>query len=185
MKTSRIFTDHAIVLKRINWGEADRIVTLLTRRFGKIRALAKGVRKVTSRRSARLEVFRIVTVGVYNGKGLPLITEVESREPPLPQLPLPLLSHLYLVVESVERLLPDHEPHPDIYEVLSTYLGTITTCRTYGEYEQVTLSTLNTILERLGFVNREQLNSTFDTISYIESILERSLKSHDLKMKLR
>lgn len=70
------FTDQAIVLKRYNLGEADRLITLLTRNHGKLTVVAKGVRKLTSRKGGNLELFNH-TVGFFvETKGLSLITEV-------------------------------------------------------------------------------------------------------------
>jgi DNA repair protein RecO (recombination protein O) len=70
--------DHAIVLRTHLLGEADRIVTLLTREHGKIRAVAKGVRKTTSRIGSRLEPFMLVDVQWATGRSLDIIQQVET-----------------------------------------------------------------------------------------------------------
>lgn len=72
------FRDEAIVLRAQKLGEADRIVTLLTRAHGRVRAVAKGVRKTTSRIGARLEPFGHVDVQLYEGRSLDTVTQVES-----------------------------------------------------------------------------------------------------------
>ena len=59
-------------------GEADRIITLLTRRYGPVRAVAKGVRRTSSRFGARLEPFGHVDVQFYRGRTLDVITQVET-----------------------------------------------------------------------------------------------------------
>ena len=61
-------------------GEADRIITLLTRRYGKVRAVAKGVRRTTSRFGARLEPFCHVDVQLYTGRTLDVITQVQTLD---------------------------------------------------------------------------------------------------------
>ena len=63
-----LYRDEAIVLRTHKLGEADRIVTLLTRQHGKVRAVAKGVRRTTSRFGARLEPFMVVDVQCYEGR---------------------------------------------------------------------------------------------------------------------
>jgi DNA repair protein RecO (recombination protein O) len=73
-----LYRDEAIVLRTQKLGEADRIVTLLTRRNGKVRAVAKGVRKTTSRIGARVEPFMLVDVQLYQGKSLDIVTQVET-----------------------------------------------------------------------------------------------------------
>ncbi|MDO4718877.1 MAG: DNA repair protein RecO, partial [Propionibacteriaceae bacterium] len=60
--TSRLYRDEAVVLRTHPLGEADRIVTLLTRGRGQVRAVAKGVRRTNSRFGARLEPFGVVDV---------------------------------------------------------------------------------------------------------------------------
>ncbi|MEA2451674.1 MAG: repair protein RecO [Actinomycetota bacterium] len=73
-----IYKDEAVVLKTIKLGEADRIVTLMTRQNGKVRAVVKGVRKTKSRFGARLEPFTRVDLMLYRGrKDLDTITSAD------------------------------------------------------------------------------------------------------------
>lgn len=66
------------MLRTHKLGEADRIVTLLSRYHGQIRAVAKGVRKTTSRFGSRLEPFMVVDIQCYEGRTLDSVTQVES-----------------------------------------------------------------------------------------------------------
>jgi DNA repair protein RecO (recombination protein O) len=70
--------DDAVVLRVQKLGESDRIITLLTRRHGRLRAVARGVRKMTSRYGARLEPFGHVDVQWAEGSGLHTISQVEG-----------------------------------------------------------------------------------------------------------
>ncbi|MGO1283957.1 MAG: DNA repair protein RecO [Brachybacterium sp.] len=72
----KLYRDDAIVLRTHPLGEADRIITLLTRRHGKVRAVAKGVRRTGSRFGARLEPFNLVDVQLHAGKNLHTVTQV-------------------------------------------------------------------------------------------------------------
>lgn len=72
------FRDDAIVLRTHLLGESDRIVTLLTRRAGKIRAVAKGVRKTTSRFGSRVEPFMFVDIQWATGKSLDIVQQVDT-----------------------------------------------------------------------------------------------------------
>jgi DNA repair protein RecO (recombination protein O) len=76
-----LYRDEGIVLRTQKLGEADRIVTMLTRRTGRIRAAAKGVRKTKSRFGARLEPFTHVDVQLYERRSLDLITQAETVRP--------------------------------------------------------------------------------------------------------
>jgi DNA repair protein RecO (recombination protein O) len=73
-----LYRDTGVVLRVHKLGEADRIVTLITRRHGKVRAVAKGVRRMRSRFGARLEPFGHVDVQFYTGRTLDVITQVET-----------------------------------------------------------------------------------------------------------
>lgn len=73
-----LYRDAAIVLRTHNLGEADRIVTLLSRGRGKIRAVAKGVRRTRSKFGARLEPGMVVDLQCYEGRNLDTITQAES-----------------------------------------------------------------------------------------------------------
>lgn len=76
-----LYRDEAIVLRTHKLGEADRIVTLLTRHHGRVRAVAKGVRRTTSRFGSRLEPFTHVDLQLADGRNLDTITQAETLTP--------------------------------------------------------------------------------------------------------
>jgi len=73
-----VYRDQAVVLRTQKLGEADRIITLLTREHGRIKAVAKGVRRTKSRWGARLEPTSHVDLQLYSGKSLDTITQAVS-----------------------------------------------------------------------------------------------------------
>ncbi|VXB29757.1 DNA repair protein RecO [Nocardioides sp. AX2bis] len=73
------YRDEAVVLRTQKLGEADRIITLLTRSHGRVRAVAKGVRRTSSRFGSRLEPFTYVDLQLYEGRNLDTITQAETR----------------------------------------------------------------------------------------------------------
>ena len=73
-----LYRDDGIVLRTQDLGEADRIITVLTRRTGRIRAVGKGVRRTKSRFGARLEPFTHVDLLLYQGRSLDVITQADS-----------------------------------------------------------------------------------------------------------
>ncbi|WP_248961096.1 DNA repair protein RecO [Sphaerisporangium perillae] len=76
-----LYRDEGIVLRTQKLGEADRIVTVLTKRTGKVRGVAKGVRRTTSRFGARLEPFTHVDLQLHTGRSLDVITQAETLRP--------------------------------------------------------------------------------------------------------
>ena len=73
-----LYRDEAVVLRVHKLGEADRIVTMLTRRHGRVRAVGKGVRRTTSRFGARLEPGSHIDVQLHSGRSLDIVTQIES-----------------------------------------------------------------------------------------------------------
>jgi DNA repair protein RecO (recombination protein O) len=76
-----LYTDEAIVLRTRKLAEADRIITLLTRQHGVVRAVAKGVRRTSSRFGSRLEPFTHVDLQLAEGRNLDTITQAETKSP--------------------------------------------------------------------------------------------------------
>jgi len=74
----RLYRDRAVVLRQHKLGEADRIVTLLTRDHGLVRAVAKGVRRTRSKFGARLEPFAHIDAQLHPGRNLDIVTQVVS-----------------------------------------------------------------------------------------------------------
>jgi len=84
MSKARTFRTPALVLRRRNFGEADRLLTLLTPAHGKFDALAKGVRKPASRKTGHVELFTRVDVLIAKGRELDILTQAEMTAPYLP-----------------------------------------------------------------------------------------------------
>src|SRR6185312_7037594 len=76
MPAPRRYVTEAIVLSRFDYGEADRILTLITPAGGKIKAIAKGVRRPTSRIGGSLEPFAELTVALARGRTFDVVTQV-------------------------------------------------------------------------------------------------------------
>ncbi|CAN5283734.1 DNA repair protein RecO [soil metagenome] len=76
-----LYRDEAVVLRTHKLGEADRIITLLTRHHGRVRAVAKGVRRTTSKFGSRLEPFTYVDLQLAEGRTFDIVTQAETRFP--------------------------------------------------------------------------------------------------------
>ena len=79
-KMPRVYRCEAVVLRQRRLGEADRILTLYTPQLGKLDAVAKGVRKQTSRKAGHLEPFTLTALLVAGGRNLDIITQAETVE---------------------------------------------------------------------------------------------------------
>jgi len=108
-----LYRDAGVVLRTHKLGEADRIITLLTRERGVVRAVAKGVRKTSSRFGGRLEPFMHVDLQLAEGRSLDIITQVETLNPFARDLgsDYPSYTAGTAMLETAERLVSeDGEP---------------------------------------------------------------------------
>ncbi len=113
------FTTEAIILKRRNFGEADRVIVLLTPFRGKLSSVAKGVRRITSRRGGNVELLNHVKVHFYETHGLPLLVEAESIHTfSKIKADLTLSTYATHLLEITDKLLPENVVQPEVYHLL-------------------------------------------------------------------
>jgi DNA repair protein RecO (recombination protein O) len=119
MTTPRTYSTAAVVLRQSDLGEADRIVTLYTPFYGKVRAVAKGARRPTSHLGGHLELLTHCRVFVARGRELDIVTQAETIEPFLG-----LRDDLWRAtlacycIELLDRLTADHTAEPATFELL-------------------------------------------------------------------
>ena len=109
----QLYRDDGIVLRTQKLGEADRIITILGRTSGRVRAVAKGVRRTKSRFGARLEPFTHVDLMLHAGRSLDIITQAEVIRPYGPPLAgdYPRYTAGVAMLETAERFTPvEKEP---------------------------------------------------------------------------
>jgi DNA repair protein RecO (recombination protein O) len=116
-----LYRDDAVVLRTQKLGEADRIVALLTRRHGRVRAVAKGVRRTSSRFGSRLEPFMHVDLQLAQGRSLDVVTQAETVTPFGQRIcsDYRLYTTGTAMLETAERLVvEEHEPAVQQYLLL-------------------------------------------------------------------
>jgi DNA repair protein RecO (recombination protein O) len=123
-----LYRDEGVVLRAIKLGEADRIVTIFTQGHGKIRAVAKGIRKTTSKFGARLEPMSRVALQCYKGRDLDIVTQAESLDSNrVLREEYALLTRSVPMLEAVDQVAQDREPNPAMYRMLTGALHTLAT----------------------------------------------------------
>ena len=121
-----LYRDTGVVLRTYRLGEADRIVVLLTEHHGKVRAVAKGVRKTMSRFGARLEPMSHVRLLLARGRELDIVSQAEAVESLAPMVAdLDHITNGMAVLEAIDQLALDREPAPHLYRMLVGALRTI------------------------------------------------------------
>jgi len=127
MPEFRSFRAESLVLRHSDWGEADRLLVLYTREHGKLRAIAKGARKVTSRKAGHLEPFTHVTLQLAKGRDFLIVTQAETINAFL-RLHDDLMKTGYAayIVELLDRFTYDEEgANPALFRLLIESLDRI------------------------------------------------------------
>ncbi len=114
-----LYRDEGVVLRTYRLGEADRIIVLLTAGRGKVRAVAKGVRKTTSRFGSRLEPTSHVALQLYEGRSLHTVTQVEAIDTfATVRGDLDRLSRATTLLEVCDQVAQEDEPDPRLLQML-------------------------------------------------------------------
>lgn len=209
-----VFATEGIIIKRSNFGEADRVLTIVTPFKGKIKIVAKGVRRITSRRGGNVELLNKVKLHIYQRQGMPILTEAESISTyPAIKNDLMLSSYGSHIVELAEKLLPEEQGNPAAYQLIASILGLLETnprqifirafevkllsVLGYWSLDQIEIDgKIKIILERLQresweniekmTINKNQALELEKILRYyIEKILESSLKSIKIIQKIK
>ena len=121
-----LYRDTGVVLRTYKLGEADRIVVLMTAAHGKVRAVAKGVRKTKSRFGGRLEPLNHVSLLLYEGRELDIVSQVETIDSLGPLLhDLDRLTQGLALLEAIDQLAQERDPAPHLYRMLVGALRTL------------------------------------------------------------
>ncbi len=122
----RLYRTEAIIIRRSDFGEADRVLTLWTLRYGKRRVIAKGARKTTSRRAGHVELFNRAELQLAVGRNLDIVTDAQVIDAYRGlRDDLPRLSYAYYVAELIDKLTADDEEHPAVYQLLAQTLAAL------------------------------------------------------------
>lgn len=115
-----------IVLKGTNFGEADKILTVFTERFGKIKVMAKGIRKIKSHLAGSLEPLQLVNLQLHEGRTFYTVTSaVIEKEFPELHNNLGKTAHAFFVGELVDKFIQEHQRASDIFEIFVTALESL------------------------------------------------------------
>jgi DNA repair protein RecO (recombination protein O) len=120
------YRTEAIVLRHSDFGEADRLLTVVTPYLGKLRLLAKGIRKPSSRKAGHLDLFTRTELMVARGRNLDIITQAQMIEPYLAlRRDLWRMSHAYYVAELLDVFSEEQAENEALYRLFSHALGWI------------------------------------------------------------
>ncbi len=173
----RTYKTEGIVLKRRNLGEADRILTILSRESGKIIVKAPGVRRIPSRRSPHVELLNLSQFTLYKSSGtfMPIVTEAQTLEDFSPiKSDLRKIGLALYICELINGLCADNQENRVVFfhlkSILSELAKALDASSLIRKFEK-------DLLIELGFWSEAKLLQTCDSKIVMERLLERKLKT--------
>ena len=173
---SKNFCVNGIVLKRNKVGETDRIITLLTQEYGKLTAVAKGVRKLSSSKRAFLEPGNLVTAYFVKTKSLPLLTQAKLiSDCHQIRTKLNEIRKLTQLLEILEKLFVEDEVEEPIFTSILKLRQKIVDQQINNSKIKKELANL---IEKLGYPHPK--NTEFDSIlEYVSSLIDQPMHSFE------
>lgn len=165
-----ILTCEGVIVKRSNFGEADRLLEVVTLNRGKLKVVAKGVRKITSHRGGNVELLNRVRMQLFQGQQFYTLTEIESLDT-FPKIKNNLVLSTYgsYIAELASKLIPEEQQTPGAYSLIAAVLTLLE-----ESPRQIFIRAFEVkFLSILGFWSPSQVWATVE----IKSILEDLLKS--------
>lgn len=173
MRNSKI---EGIILARRNYGEADKIITIFSLELGKIKILAKGVRRIKSRRASHLELFNEVELVIHQGKTFSQISEARTKNHfSNLKLNLKLTGYLFYLSEILDKILPEHQPHREVYSSFKATLSNLDTATGKNSEDKVKHFVIQ-LLWNLGYLPYGEYPKSGVT-SFVESVVEKNIRS--------
>jgi DNA repair protein RecO (recombination protein O) len=118
MERERLFRTDGLILHHADFGEADRLLTVFAPRLGRLRVLAKGARKPTSRKAGHVEPFTYVHLLVARGRDLDIVSQVETLESFRSlREDLERTSQAYYLVELINRFIEEGDENPPLFDL--------------------------------------------------------------------
>jgi len=168
------------VLARRDYSEADRIISVFSKGWGRISLLAKSVRKPKSRKRPHIEVFSQISFQAARGKGIDIITEVDVIDNYLiVRKDLKKVALAYYFMEVVGRITGEEETNISVFNTLVKYLNLLKKER---RLKELRLSFIRELLDNLGFWPKTK--KLLNPDEKLSEILERNLSSMRVGKKL-
>jgi DNA repair protein RecO (recombination protein O) len=170
------FSSEAIVIKRVNTGEVDRVVTLLTPEQGKLTCVAKGVRKMSSSQRAFLEPGNHISAFFIKTQSLPILTQTKLiNGSEATKQDLQGMKRLSAVLEIVDRLFPENVEEEALFAEVLEILHVLQSPK--RQYQTIQ-DRLRHIVIELGYQDLE--DTPYESITeYVAVLADRPLKSYD------
>jgi DNA repair protein RecO (recombination protein O) len=176
MSKTKTFITEGIVIKRVNTGETDRVVTFITKDFGKLVGVAKGIRTLKSSKRAHLEPGNLVKIFVVKTKSMPLITQTSLIENVNQETrgSLSSIRSLSQILEIFDRLFVEEDEDLKTYSIALKIRDTVLNNRTHAQIQPL----LSELVENMGYQSFNDVHHK-SVLDYVAEITEKEMKSFD------
>jgi len=169
----RTYASEGIVLSRKNYSEADRILIVLSKNYGKLSLLAKGIRKIKSKKRGHLEIFSKIKFSAVKGKGFDIMTEAETIDDFAGvRINLNKISLAYYFSEVVNKITHEDGHSSTVYSLLSTALEQL---EQETELKKLRLKFIYDLLTNMGYWPIAKKLVDADIV--LDDVLERKINS--------
>ena len=176
----RTYSSEAIILARKNYSEADRIIVIYSKDYGKLSLIAKSVRKTKSRKRGSIEVFSHIRFSAARTKSLDILTEAEIISSfPLIRKNLKKVAVAYYFTEVIGRLTKEGEKNERLFSLLLKYIHALRKTTTLKKLKE---GFVKEAVIMLGYWPKERPVKNLDTL--LEEITERNINSVRVGKKL-
>lgn len=176
----RNYSSEAIILSRKNYSEADRILTVFSKNFGKLNLLAKGIRKLSSKKRGHLEIFSHIKFSASKTKAIDIITEVDTVNTfSKIRSNLNKISLAYYFCEVILKTTREDEIKNEVFNLLTKYL---TRLENEIELKKLRHNFIHELLEELGYWPENK--KLIDADIVLEEVTERQINSFRVGKKI-
>jgi DNA repair protein RecO (recombination protein O) len=166
----RKYKVYGLILKKRNYAESDKLITLFTQELGKLTLLAKGIRKISSKRAPNLDVLNYVVLTAYRGKTIDTLLEVSTLTSFSGiKNELKDISKAMELAEIIHLLAAEHEQNSELFHIFLEYLMLLE----QGENPD-TKEYIERMLDNLGYFNKN-IHKPHEFSDYIEEITGKKL----------
>jgi DNA repair protein RecO (recombination protein O) len=183
----RSYKTEGIIVKRKDFREADRILTIFTRTHGKIIVRASGIRRIPSRRSPHVELLNYCSISLYQGRAFPILVEAQTIESFAEiKQDLQKIGYAFHLCELIDGLCPENQENQLVFDLLQRTLKKISfvTVENHLSKDQDIMLIVKQfqieLLSLLGYWDANDITNTIDIDQFVENLIEKKLRSRQI-----
>jgi len=179
---NKAFSDVGIVIRVTDFGEADRFINLVSKKHGLVNLIAKGARRITSKKASHLDLLNLVKFQVVRGRTPQILIQAELIEPHLNlKNNLTMARTSFYLAEILDSLLAPEQPDQQLFSSLKNYLSRLNKIQDKGTSRKLSMDFQLYLLRHLGFPQPK--TSTPEAImNHFEEITSRKINSRNIRV---